>query len=106
LIKERPSLILVFGPAIREGEGVYPGVESIICRVAPDAVMLTADLTRLEQIRRAVTLVEVVRDLAFGERRLLAGLSAASRCGDGDFLAELVRHKFLDLLVLKRVGQR
>jgi len=103
-MRQPPTLIAVLGPAIRQADGVYAGIPSVIHGIAPNAVPLTADLDDLAKLRRSATLCEAVRDLTRGDRRLLGELSIAVRRSDGDFLAELVRHKLLSLLVLQRAG--
>ena len=101
----QPSiLIAVLGPAIRQEDGVYAGIPSLIQAIAPNAVPLAAELNDLAKLNRSATLCEAVRDLTRGDRRLLGELSIAARRSDGDFLAELVRHKLLSLLVLQRAG--
>jgi hypothetical protein len=107
-MRQPPILIAVLGPAIRQADGVYPGISSVIHGIAPNAVPLTADLDDLDdlaKLRRSAALCEAVRDLTGGDRRLLGELSIAARRSDGDFLAELVRHRLLSLLVLQRAGK-
>jgi len=104
-MRQPPTLIAVLGPAIRQAEGVYPGISSVIHGIAPNAVPLTADMDDLAKLRRSAALCEAVRDLTRGDRRLLGELSAAARKSDGDFLASLVRHKLLSLLVVRRAGK-
>jgi hypothetical protein len=100
-----PTLIAVFGPAIRQADGIHPGISFVIHGIAPNAVPLTAGLGDLAKLRRSATLCEAVHDLTRGDRRLLGELSIAAGRSDGDFLAELVRHKHLSLLVLQRAGK-
>ena len=104
-MRQPPVLIAVLGPAVRQADGVYAGIPSVIQAIAPNAVPLTADLDDLAKLRRSAALCEAVRDLTGGDRRLLGELSIAARRSDGDFLAELVRHRLLSLLVLQRAGK-
>jgi hypothetical protein len=104
-MRQPPVLIAVLGPAVRQADGVYAGIPSVIQAIAPNAVPLTADLDDLAKLRRSAALCEAVRDLTRGDRRLLGELSIAARRSDGDFLAELVRHKLLSLLVVRRAGK-
>jgi hypothetical protein len=102
-MRQYPSRIAVLGPAIREtGEGIYFGVSAVIHGLAPNAPELTADTDNLSQRRRAAALCKAVGGLTDGNPLRLKRLSAASRLGDSDFLAELVGQGLISLLVLRK----